>query len=241
MSASAARTIAPIREVPEYPYRDHDERKRHSCQENRHEREARNRNRHFAAEGALPDANNRLRDERHHGRFQPEKQPGDQRVIAPAGIHDAEHQDGEKTRQNEQCARATSPPRVPCRSHPTYVASCCASGPGNNMQKLSACRNLSSPIQRFSSTRIRCITAIWPAGPPKLSSATRTHVRSASEKGTSESYSVDIRIHRQGAASGPQRGCFSPRWRFPKCKLPPLTSMRRSRWSPGSRPRSLFS
>src|SRR5437773_12038502 len=52
------------------------------------------------------------------------------------------------------------------------------------MQYDSACRKRSSPIQRFSSTRIRCITAIWPAGPPKLFSATRIQTRSASEKGT---------------------------------------------------------
>jgi hypothetical protein len=31
---------------------------------------------------------------------------------------------------------------------------------------------------------IRCITAIWPAGPPKLSSATRVHTRNASPKET---------------------------------------------------------
>src|SRR4029077_5646038 len=31
---------------------------------------------------------------------------------------------------------------------------------------------------------IRCITAIWPAGPPKLSSATRVHTRNASPRET---------------------------------------------------------
>src|SRR5688572_8005994 len=50
------------------------------------------------------------------------------------------------------------------------------------MQKFSACRNRPSDIQRFSSTRMRCITAICPAGPPKLSSATRAQTRAASEK-----------------------------------------------------------
>src|SRR5437763_7180276 len=50
------------------------------------------------------------------------------------------------------------------------------------MQKLSACRKRPSPIQRFSSTRMRCITAIWPAGPPKLSAATRAQVQNASRK-----------------------------------------------------------
>ena len=29
---------------------------------------------------------------------------------------------------------AASPPRTPCSSQPTYVASCCASGPGSSMQ-----------------------------------------------------------------------------------------------------------
>jgi len=29
---------------------------------------------------------------------------------------------------------ATSPPTVPCSSHPTYVTSCVASGPGSSMQ-----------------------------------------------------------------------------------------------------------
>src|SRR6266568_4199748 len=31
---------------------------------------------------------------------------------------------------------------------------------------------------------VRCITAIWPAGPPKLSSATRVHTRNASPRET---------------------------------------------------------
>src|SRR5918996_4112818 len=50
------------------------------------------------------------------------------------------------------------------------------------MQKLSACRNRASPIQRFSSTRIRCMTAICPAGPPKLSAAILAQTRTASPK-----------------------------------------------------------
>src|SRR5207248_11549645 len=58
--------------------------------------------------------------------------------------------------------------------------SCVTAGHGSNMQELSAYRNRLSEIQRFSSTRMRCITAIWAAGPPKLRSATRVHTRSAS-------------------------------------------------------------
>src|SRR3954471_5442071 len=52
------------------------------------------------------------------------------------------------------------------------------------MQKFSACRNRASPIHRFSSTRMRCITAICPAGPPKLSRAIRSHTANASAKET---------------------------------------------------------
>ena len=36
------------------------------------------------------------------------------------------------------------------------------------MQKLSACRNRRSPIQRRRSTSSSCMIAICPAGPPKL-------------------------------------------------------------------------
>lgn len=40
-----------------------------------------------------------------------------------------------------------------------------ASGPGSSMQKLRACRNRSSPIQRFFSTSSECMMAICPVGP----------------------------------------------------------------------------
>jgi hypothetical protein len=41
-------------------------------------------------------------------------------------------------------------------------------GPGRSMQKLSARRNWFSPIQRRRSTASWRMTAICPAGPPKL-------------------------------------------------------------------------
>src|SRR6476659_10398678 len=52
------------------------------------------------------------------------------------------------------------------------------------MQSFNACKKRLSEIQRFSSTRMRCITAIWPAGPPKLSIATRSQTRNASRSDT---------------------------------------------------------
>src|SRR3712207_4745715 len=46
-----------------------------------------------------------------------------------------------------------------------------------------ACRNRRWPIQRRSSTSSRCMTAICPAGPPKVCSETRNQARTASRKG----------------------------------------------------------
>src|SRR5436305_1644666 len=38
---------------------------------------------------------------------------------------------------------------------------------------------------------MRCITAIWPAGPPKLRAATRAHVQNASRNGTGSERSLN--------------------------------------------------
>src|SRR5665213_2454556 len=50
------------------------------------------------------------------------------------------------------------------------------------MEKLSACRKRGSSIHFFSSTRMRCIMAIWPAGPPKLMQPIFSQTRKASPK-----------------------------------------------------------
>ena len=47
-----------------------------------------------------------------------------------------------------------------------------------------ACRNRFSPIHRRSSTSVRCMTAIWPAGPPNVCSEIRNQVRIAVPRGT---------------------------------------------------------
>src|SRR4051794_15636872 len=47
-----------------------------------------------------------------------------------------------------------------------------------------AWRNRRCPIHRFSSTSVRCITAIWPAGPPKVCSEIRNQARTAVRNGT---------------------------------------------------------
>src|SRR6185295_2582917 len=56
------------------------------------------------------------------------------------------------------------------------------SGPGSSMQKLRAERKRGSSIQRFSSTSTRCMSAICPAGPPKLRTPILAQTPSASAK-----------------------------------------------------------
>src|SRR5205823_10613985 len=48
------------------------------------------------------------------------------------------------------------------------------------MQKFSACKKRGSSIHFFSSTSMRCIMAIWPAGPPKLMQPILSHSQKAS-------------------------------------------------------------
>src|SRR5438132_11789795 len=60
------------------------------------------------------------------------------------------------------------------------MASCCASGPGSSMQKLSACRNRDWLIHLFFSTSSVCIIAIWPVGPPKEMNPSLSQKRNAS-------------------------------------------------------------
>src|SRR4051794_36903515 len=50
------------------------------------------------------------------------------------------------------------------------------------MQKFSACRKRGSSIHFFSSTSMRCIMAICPAGPPKLMQPILNQSRNASPK-----------------------------------------------------------
>src|SRR3712207_413809 len=47
-----------------------------------------------------------------------------------------------------------------------------------------ACRNRRWPIHRCSSTSVRCMTAICPAGPPKVCSEMRNQARTAVRNGT---------------------------------------------------------
>lgn len=52
------------------------------------------------------------------------------------------------------------------------------------MQEFRACRKRFAPIRRFSSTRVRCMTAICPAGPPNACSEIRNQALTAVPNGT---------------------------------------------------------
>src|SRR5207244_9223379 len=66
------------------------------------------------------------------------------------------------------------------------MASCCASGPGRSMQKLSACKKRDWLIHRLRSTSSVCMIAIWPAGPPKEMKPSFSQKRNAAAKEGSE-------------------------------------------------------
>jgi hypothetical protein len=110
----------------------------------------------------------RLHDDGQHRRLEPEEQRLDEADIAVERVDPAERHDRDDARQHEQDAGDRAAARAV--QQPADVGGeLLRLGAGSSMQKFSACRNRASPSQRFSSTRMRCITAIWPAGPPKLS------------------------------------------------------------------------
>src|SRR3546814_20921885 len=83
------------------------------------------------------------------------------------------------------------------------------------MQKFSACRNCGSLIHFFSSTSTRCIMAIWPAGPPKLSRPIFAQTRKASLKPGRDGGVVSVMlVHPSGGrrpAMGFRQGACAPR------------------------------
>src|SRR2546430_6448519 len=66
------------------------------------------------------------------------------------------------------------------------MASCSASGPGSTWQKFSARTNSSSSSHFCRSTTCRCISPIWPTGPPKASQPSLRKYQKRSEEHTSE-------------------------------------------------------
>jgi len=117
---------------------------------------------------------------------------------------------------------AASPPLTPCIRQPIHVASCWASGPGNKWQKFKAWRYCSSSIHLRSSTNSRCISAICPAGPPKLRQPIRVKTRTSSENsGTGNCDAIitprlkhpENRTKRQHLGEAPDREVALPRWK----------------------------
>ena len=71
---------------------------------------------------------------------------------------------------------------VPARPELLHAAAGPRGPATGHLHRLADAPDRRSPTQRFSSTRMRCITAICPAGPPKLRAATRAHTLAASAK-----------------------------------------------------------
>src|SRR4249919_139094 len=64
------------------------------------------------------------------------------------------------------------------------------------MQKFNACRKRASSTHFFSSTRVRCMSAICPAGPPKLMQPILSHRRKASPKLGRASVAIVVMLSR---------------------------------------------
>ena len=105
-------------------------------------------------------------------------------VVSPKATYTADSAPIASAPGSTNSVPAISPPRTPLSSQPTYTASWVASGPGRIVQKFRACRNRPRPIHRRSSTSVRCMTAIWPAGPPKDCRATSVQTFAAVRSGT---------------------------------------------------------
>src|SRR5467141_2132888 len=109
------------------------------------------------------------------------------------------------------------------------MASCCASGPGSNMQKFKACRNRELSIQRFFSTNSACIMAIWPLGPPKEMNPSFSQNRNASANDGARCRSW---VELAGASficdeemRGARQSIASHGAEFPDQKLPPWPNL----------------
>ena len=86
---------------------------------------------------------------------------------------------GDDARQDEQNA-GDEPAPGPVQQPADIDRELLRLGPRQQHAVVERMQEPPSPIQRFSSTRMRCITAICPAGPPKDSSAMRAQTRVAS-------------------------------------------------------------
>ena len=99
--------------------------------------------------------------------FRPKKRLDDPDP-AEGGVDDGERHDREDARQDEE--RAGDEPALGAVQKPADVdGELLRLGAGQEHAVVERVQEPASPIQRFSSTRMRCITAICPAGPPKES------------------------------------------------------------------------
>ena len=101
-SSREATATAACPPEPEQARGDHDERKRQSEYEQREKGGGCNGARDRAAQCTPAHTQHGFDDQRHHRRFEAEKDPGYERHVAKRHIDDRQHQDGQRTRHDEQ-------------------------------------------------------------------------------------------------------------------------------------------
>ena len=113
--------------------RDDDEREGRVEHEQRYERGRSDCVHRPVLQRPLAHTHQRIGDDRQNSSLEAEEERRNPGRLLEEGV-------GRRERDNDDEAGSTkrrpaaAPPRQPCSNQPTYVASCCASGPGSSMQ-----------------------------------------------------------------------------------------------------------
>ncbi len=161
-----------------------DQRKRHMQGEDGEERNGGDRLQQPVLQRATANPHQCFEHDGEHRGFQAEKQGCDQRHAAVERINGAQRQDDEKARQHEQ--RAGNDAAAHAMHEPADIGGkLLRLRPRQQHAEIERMQKRGSEIQRRSSTSSRCISAIWPAGPPNDRSPIRSQTLTASAKETS--------------------------------------------------------
>ena len=158
-----------------------DHRKGNGKSKNRDKRESRDDPQRGMLQRPRSDAPRRLQHDRNDGGLDAVEHAAYRRHVAIRHVQPGQADEQHERRQDEQAAR-NDPTPSPVQQPADVRRQLLRLRAGRTMQKLSACKKRFSAIQRFSSTSSRCISAICPAGPPKLMQPSRNQYRNASPR-----------------------------------------------------------
>jgi hypothetical protein len=158
---------------------DDNHRKRRGKEKDRDKGGPGNRHHKGILQRPLADPKDRLHHHRQNGGLDAKEQRLDKAEIAEPGIQDAEDQDHYRARQHEQDT-GNQPAQRPVQQPADIGRQLLCLRPRQQHAVIERVQKpaLADPI--FSSTSIRCISAICPAGPPKLSRPIFSHTFRAS-------------------------------------------------------------